>query len=310
MKPMPRTPVRNYLSGREQRRLLLLVAALGLVLYLMNEARDPRHWRWLTGEAPPAAGNTVHPKEPEETVSGPIRPLPELDPSVLKAVKDDTPFRDEEQAAWFGLFGILRDADSRALQRASLGNVTYVQLFDQPDVYRGKLVTLGGVVRRTETMNAPKNEAGIAAYTRAILEPADGSNNPIILYVLELPEGFPAGPDVSAKVTLTGYAFKRWVYTAQDGLRLAPVVLAKTLRWYPAPEEQPAPRRSPSVVVVLAGGLMFAAVLLFSVIRRTRMKHPIEEADLSDIPLDTAETGVAPEVTEENREANKDDDLV
>jgi len=42
-------PPRKYLSRREQLRLLLLVGSLMLVVVLMNEARKPQHWRWLTG---------------------------------------------------------------------------------------------------------------------------------------------------------------------------------------------------------------------------------------------------------------------
>ena len=40
-------PPRNYLSRREQWRLLGLVLALGLVVILMGEARDPDNYPWF-----------------------------------------------------------------------------------------------------------------------------------------------------------------------------------------------------------------------------------------------------------------------
>jgi len=43
-----RTPQpRNFLSRREQWRLLLLVMSLGLVVFLMSKARDPSNWAWF-----------------------------------------------------------------------------------------------------------------------------------------------------------------------------------------------------------------------------------------------------------------------
>ena len=52
---------RNFLSRREQRRLLFLVLTLGLVLFLVFEARKPKYYQWIVapdrgGEDPPAVG--------------------------------------------------------------------------------------------------------------------------------------------------------------------------------------------------------------------------------------------------------------
>jgi hypothetical protein len=58
---------RNYLARREQRRLLTLVLAAGLVIVLIQEAARPRRWLWFVGGAPdvPAAGRqAAQPKRP------------------------------------------------------------------------------------------------------------------------------------------------------------------------------------------------------------------------------------------------------
>ncbi len=278
-------PVRDYLSGKEQRRLLVLVAALGLVLYAISEVRDPRYWRWLTEEAPPVAVDDASERDgvAEEDRADTLVPLPRFDRNLLTPIQDDAPFRDDEQAAWFGLLATLRDADPRALAEASLGEVTYVQLFDQPEVYRGRIVTLRGIARRVLFMDAPANEEGIRGYYQVVLEPADGSNSPVILYVLELPEGFPTGGDVSAKVAVKGYFFKRWVYTARDRIRSAPVVLAKKLKWRPDAEPEKPARKPPSLLLVISGGAVLAGIILFTVIRRTRLKRSVADADLTGL---------------------------
>ncbi|NIP86074.1 MAG: hypothetical protein GTO03_11105, partial [Planctomycetales bacterium] len=48
--PQQVKPPRNYFRRREQLRLFVLVMCLGLVVLLIDKARDPRSWYWLTGE--------------------------------------------------------------------------------------------------------------------------------------------------------------------------------------------------------------------------------------------------------------------
>ncbi|MCA9269266.1 MAG: hypothetical protein KDA41_12380 [Planctomycetales bacterium] len=58
-------PARNYLSRREQLRLLLLVGTLMLILVAMFEARKPERWFWLTGR-PGAAEDPAIAGDPTE----------------------------------------------------------------------------------------------------------------------------------------------------------------------------------------------------------------------------------------------------
>jgi len=70
----PSTPkLRNYLSRREQWRLLLLVISLGLVLILMNEARMPENWQWLL-DKPRGGGNRESLTEDVPAANRPNRP--------------------------------------------------------------------------------------------------------------------------------------------------------------------------------------------------------------------------------------------
>jgi len=246
-------PPRNYLSRREQWRLLLLVMSLGLIVLLMSEARDPANWQWFfaldngaaAGPADgPAIDNRLAPETAEEGVPGAfVSPaaagarqqtsgrFPDVPPKLLETVRDDAPFRHDEQEAWFHLLGILQKTDEATLGKASIGRVTFAQLYNQSSEYRGELVTVRGTIRRAHLLKAPKNDRGIDQYYQTWLQPADNRTMPMVIYCLSLPQGFPTGMDVSAEVEITGFYFKRWVYKAQDAIRTTPTLLARTVDW-------------------------------------------------------------------------------
>lgn len=177
------------------------------------------------------------PKPPAE------EPLfPGVKAEFLKAVQDDTVFRNSETPSWNNLLQVLHDTDSAKLRAASLGRVGFAQLFDEASYYRGRIVTLRGTVHRAHWVLTNPNEAGVKGYYICWLRPAGGPAAPIIVYSLELPQGFPTGMDVSAEAEFTGFFFKRHAYAAQDGLRLAPLILAKAPVWTPPiPVKPPEP---------------------------------------------------------------------
>lgn len=164
------------------------------------------------------------------------KPFAEID---LSAIKDNTFFRAEENPAWFGILEQLQHAPLDALQRDSLGEVTYAQLVKQPDVYRGKPVSIQGTVMREELLDAPANDLGIENYHRLVIRPAGGGVWPMVVYSLELPDQFPRGDKIRADVRVTGIFFKNWSYSWQEGLGLAPVILAKTVGWQPTHATRP-----------------------------------------------------------------------
>jgi len=272
--------------------LLWLVLALGLVIFMMNEARKPDNWLWFAqlsneGRAiPPASGPSPEnppdnrlksPPQKEEIpgtfrwpggVERPAEPqgaiAPRFDgvnPEYLEAIRDDTIFRHAECDAWFHLLRILEDTDEQTLERKSLGRVTFAQLFTLPNDYRGQLVTLYGTIRRARSLPAPKNDYAIERYYQLCLQPEDNRTTPMVVYCLHLPEGFPTGMKTSADVAVTGFFFKRWAYKAQDTVRTTPVVLARTVDWQ-RPTSRP--RNAVEVNAVFLA-IVFGAAILLSV---------------------------------------------
>ena len=162
---------------------------------------------------------------------------------ALAKVRDNTLHRGVEQEAWFHLLDILQRTPEPQLNQRSSGTASYLQLFQQPGEYRAKLVTVQGSARMISRFTAPRNIYGIEHYFRITMKPQGGPDNPILIYALELPARFPIPQkpqihiQVREEIKCTGYFFKRLVFRSRDGLRTAPLVLAKLPRWYPAPVE-------------------------------------------------------------------------
>ncbi len=281
--------------------MLLLVMSLGLVAVLMNEARDPANFAWFAAldvnSPADAAGSQpeetsidnvltpprTDPRIPDAFVSpADIEPgeetseryFPGVRPQLLATIRDDTTFRHQEHAAWFNLLSVLERTDDATLREASVGRVSFAQLFKQSGDYRGELVTLAGTIRRAHPLTPPKNEQGIERYYRLWLQPADNRTSPIVIYCLELPEAFPTGMEVSEEVELTGFFFKRWAYKAQDSLRTAPTVLSRTVDWRKAkPRGSSAPTDAVSLVLTFGVAVLFAVVAVFYIFTRTKSKR-------------------------------------
>jgi hypothetical protein len=196
---------------------------------------------------------------------------------AITKVRDNTLHRAVEQEAWFHLLDILQRTPEPLLQQRSTGNASYLQLFQQPGEYRAKLVTVRGSARMISRFPAPRNQYGIDHYFRITLKPQGGPDNPILIYALELPTRFPVPQEpqvhvnVREEIACAGYFFKRLVFRSRDGLRTAPLVLAKLPRWYPAPVKQSASRPNPIWMSVgIATCLVIAISLAWLAYKRTQ----------------------------------------
>lgn len=302
-------PPRNYFSRREQYRLLALVFTFMLVIVLMTEAAKPKNWHWMWrgdprfAEAPALVDKEIDTKlprqagaddphdlgvliaqadpvdepannEPVENPRGEFFPGVDLD--HLKSVRDDTVFRLSEKDAWFHLLEILNQNELPELKKASLGNIGFVQLFEQPKFYRAKIVNVRGQVWRSHRVLAPKNNYGIEGYYICWLQPVGVS--PIVVYSLDMPEQFPTGMDIREYVEFTGFFYKRWAYQATDGSRTAPLLLAKIGDWQPAERQEMAEPPSGWLFACVAGGIALVAVMLsFCIYAVSRKSTPANE---------------------------------
>lgn len=277
-----------------RRRLLLLILLLGIVVILFDRGRRPDTWKWIdrfaapSHEAPAGAIDNrldspprsdladdafVVSKEeqPAEKPASDSGYFPGVSAGMFKSIRDDSLSSEKEQAVTLPLLNILRQTDLERLRQASVGQISYAQLFRQPGQYRGRLVTVFGTVRRANPIELFKNEYGLKKYYQVWLFPSDNPTAPIVVYCLDLPKGFPTGMELAEDVEVTGFFLKRWAYEAQDGFRTAPEILSKTLEW----QKPPVVAREPDVdsrliPVILVVTLLLALAAAWVVFMRTR----------------------------------------
>jgi hypothetical protein len=296
----------NYFARGEQRKLLLLVLSAGLVIFLVEEAAHPQRWLWMwqaAGQqaAPPAAGNAARrakveqpaalrrkTKHVDEFIAEAAAPealpvektfFPGVQPELLAHVRDDTVFRAAESDAFYHLLKVLDQTSEKALEDASLGPVSFTQLFTQPKEYRGDLVTVSGTVRRVLEKHVPKNKYGVQQYSQVVIEP-DDREYPMIINCLDLPEGFPRGEKLHEPATITGFFYKRWAGMSQGKeIMTYPMLFSKTLRWQPQLAAGAAAAQGGAIQADLnrlMGGVAFAIVASLAVVAfvlgRTRRK--------------------------------------
>lgn len=309
--PQGRKPPRNYLNRREQYRLMAMVFALGFVVLLAIRASDPATWTWLTGNTPQGVVVAKEHKQIESESpptpanldtrhrAVPIPPLPldtvrveadqnaqadedtTLHPGVvgkhLREIRDNQPFRSVEAASWFNLLAVLDKADDTALKNAADGNVSFVQLFQQPEAYRGRVVNFQARIRRIKLVEAGKNSEGIKQYYELILKPQAGPPRPVFAYVLNLPEALrkKVGGELDEPIHLTGFFFKNWVYAGEHATFVAPVLLARGVHWNPpVPEPVYVPSFN-TIAMVLVGSALVAALLAWIALRASRRTSPL-----------------------------------
>jgi len=80
---------------------------------------------------------------------------------------------------------------------------------------------------------------------------------------------------VSEDVEITGFFFKRWAYKAEDSLRTAPTLLAKTVDWQQrSPPAGRGPINTASLLTILGLALILSLLAVIYVYLRTRTRRP------------------------------------
>ena len=216
-----------------------------------------------------------------------------LDRLSMANIKDNTVHRPTEVRAWFRMMEKLQSAGfEEATQETE--RVGFLQLFRQPDTYRGKLVTLHGTVQLAYRLQAPRNAFDIEGYTVMWVRPTTGPSSPVVVYSLDMPAGFPevvdrdvegnagASTELEETVDITGYYFKNWAYRSREGINTAPLMLARSPQWRPATNIAAKPTeldpRQLTVGVAVVGVIAIALAGLAFYTTRWPQRHPEREA--------------------------------
>jgi hypothetical protein len=241
----------------------MLLLMLGVVILLMRQLQQPATVDLLGrvfSSAPSGKGDA----EPAGGAGAPVHniaaePLVDVDEDAWKAVKDNAIFSRAESDAWLNLLAAAQHSSPAELSRHSMGEVTYAQLVNQPDVYRGRSVRVRGRVLEESVKRPAQNSLGILEYHQLVLAPVGGGQWPIMVYCLELPSGFPRGGGLKEDLIVDGLFFKTWSYPFDGGMGLAPVLVTPALQWT-APTAAPILDGQPPMLTGLATGGVAAAV--------------------------------------------------
>ena len=139
--------------------------------------------------------------------------------------------------------------------------IGYRVLNADPDYFRGRPIAIGGEVRRIAEFEAGENEYGIESLFEVWLLTADSGTKPYRIVCLEVPPGMPRAVESKQTVSVhvTGYFFKRQGYEAVHGLDVAPLILARTLRW---PQKKSAAGRDRGLIPYIVGFTIIVAVAI------------------------------------------------
>lgn len=257
----------NYLGNAFQRKLVwgAMLLIIGAILIGQSLGRIPTFQRLLSRNrftednrvaAHPALTDPNSKVAAKAGLAG-AEPDPTLKPVATKqlfgnakpewflGLEDDAVYRRDENEAFFSLLKLVSTADERDIRLAAMeGTRSFRQLYDQPDDYRGEIVTVAGFESRIlPQINPPANDQGIKKYYEVWIEP-HGSRVPIVAICSELPPDYPTGGGDRIEVEISGFFYKRLGYASKEVdssdlatgaqgnvFRSSPLVLAKTLTW-------------------------------------------------------------------------------
>lgn len=228
-----------------------------------------------------------------------------VNPVLLKSITDNSiGIRFEEKDAYFRVLELARQtplAEQEAFARnfreaRRSGNPRYakrkpeqfpmfVDLFQDPDKYRGRAVSLHGVIRRLTKFDPGPNARGIQDAYEGWVYTDDGQSNPAVVIFLSKPDGLKVGGDLTEEVRLTGYFFKMYGYEAHDVARKAPLLLAGAVEWKPPRPPYSPVNLGPEVYLLITLVILVIGFVLWQGNRREMSSaiHPAE-ADFSKFP--------------------------
>ncbi|MCG8587326.1 MAG: hypothetical protein MI757_21685 [Pirellulales bacterium] len=271
--------------------LLMMVMLLGFVVIMIGQAMKPETWAWFADPNDTNASKKSRKRDttPDTRISTPPHKtpiegqftlalaetptdvpqdspgyFPGVRPELFDRIEENREFNSAELAPRVNLIDVLKRTDAKELSKASVGETGFLQLNEQPHVYRGKLVTVVGEAKQANYERSTVKD-GVDQYFVIWLRPKGGPARPIVVYCLEKPEGFPEGKSLNEPVRITGFFFKRRAYAAQDTFRTVPAVFAKTFSWKP-PVEKPGWRPTDAQVAWMFGGAIGCALLVVVVV--------------------------------------------
>ena len=181
-------------------------------------------------------GESVHPRLMATVKDNTIGVRFEEREAYLRVLRlaSEVPLRRQEQFA-AEIRSERRALDPHYKRRRPEDFPQFVDLFTHSEFYRGRPVTLHGVMRKLTKFELGQNSVGLDQAYEGWVYTKDSQKNPAVVVFTSKDDRLPVSGDIQEEVEFTGYFFKMYGYDAQDITRKAPMILAGEVRWTPHP---------------------------------------------------------------------------
>lgn len=275
----------------------MMMLLIGFIVVAIDFAARESSWYWLTG----TPEGTTSQSEPQQS-SGEKRKVifrPEMDSDSLprkvfrigrseddengngqtrssdslsvaseqiRKIRNNTVgIRAAEREVYHDVLALARDTPVAEQREAAIDDVAFAVLMTESEQFLGKPLTVKGELCGLQKIPPGANHHGIEELWEAWMKNADSGENLYVVRSTDIPAGIPTGMELKSGtiVEVTGFFFKRYGYpTRDDRLHVAPMILAKSLKWY-KPREVQKPNDLGLVPYVLAfAGIIGGSICL------------------------------------------------
>ncbi|MCA9080897.1 MAG: hypothetical protein KDA58_10085 [Planctomycetaceae bacterium] len=288
-----------YLNRKDQYRLLGLCAMLLIVMLAIREAARPETWNWIAGAPeqeltpvedledishllePGRGARNLAPDEfiavqtaaPTDQPAAPPQQRLDVAPETLAALDDNhLGWKQGEVVALQAVLDHVRNLPSEALERTGAEELSYRVINTEPEQYRGRLVSLRGVLRRFEEFHQQgADESAPKAYVGWMFTD-DSGNHPWMILCTESSPNLSIASSMETPVTVSGYFLKRFGYATTEGATLAPLIVTQRFHSVPtiAQDREQTENITTYVVAVLGAISLVFGGMLWMFIRSDR----------------------------------------
>jgi len=268
-----------------------MIMLLVVVGFVYSWSRDPRNWEWINAfslaqkeEQKNGTKMPVIVPSPETVVPGANDQSPaELEDArmQLDAVSDGgTKLAEYEMPAYWRLMRWARTQPFAELEKRADGNVTYAELHDNPDKYRGKLIRLRMHVRRVLTHPGYENSAGVKEVYEATGATDDSKSLLLMCIFSELPPGMKTGDTVFEEGLFVGYFLKNLHTVNGKGQSFVVPVLVGRMANVRSPQAAGGPVSDWNMVWIaaVAGVVVLAAAVVVTLKVKRKRRKPLPSA--------------------------------
>lgn len=292
--------------------MLGLMAMLMLIIVAIDFTRKPENWAWFfsVGDQQEVELKELSLDDLDFRVKEPeLRSLPpetfvavaetsasinfdelgldigRIPPELLEGVQDKrVGLLRSEQAAMDRVLKRVRALKQDELKNAAEHDVGFRVVFTDAEQYRGKLMHLEGTLWRFQKYPFGDPESTEDDLWQAWLLSSDSGNNPWVVFMVEKPAELTVGEGINRQAAVAGYFFKNYGYATEQGLHIAPMLIARTIELKPLPAVKDTKTEDLSLYVfafLMTIGLLFGLMIWWFVRsdRKFNRSHLAEIAD-------------------------------